>query len=52
MPSRSVIEVVVVLVAVVLVMHAVAAFLATSTPYLVAVVLLAVIVRLVWFYTR
>jgi hypothetical protein len=52
MPSRSVIELAVVVVAVVLVLHAVASFLATSTPYLVVVIVMCVLARLVWARTR
>jgi len=52
MSSRSVVQVVAVFVSVVLALHAVAGFLATSTPSLVAVFVMVVVGRLVWFYTR
>ena len=52
MSSRSVVEPGALIVAVVVAMRALACLLASSTPELVAVFVMAVVGRLVWFYTR
>ncbi len=52
MSPRSVVEVAAVILAVVVALRALACLLAGSMPELVAVFVMVVVARLVWFYTR
>lgn len=52
MSPRSVVEVAAAILAIVIALRALACLLASSMPELVAVFVMVVIGRLVWFYTR